>query len=73
MVNNERTSKLEFTGITKKNRIFFTHLAPKELLQKAGTYDCFGIGAAQGIRPNLKGRAVLLFCFREDSDGERYQ
>ena len=63
---------MEFTGITKQNRQFFTHLAPADLLKKTGTFGYFGIGAAEGERPKLKGCGVILFRIRKDSTQECY-
>jgi GNAT superfamily N-acetyltransferase len=63
---------MEYTGITGANRVFFSHIVPMELLEKAGSFGFFGIGAAEGQRPQLKGAAALIFCIREDAQGVLY-
>ena len=63
---------MELTGITAQNRDFFKHLAPIELLKRAGTFGYYGIGAAEGERPELVGAGTVLFCIRKDSLQESY-
>ena len=63
---------MELTGITVQNRDFFKHLAPIELLKRAGTFGYYGIGAAEGKRPELVGTGTILFCIRKDSLQESY-